>query len=87
VVKSKFSFFIDDDSNVSIRYSVLPALSLDGVLTVAIVPGSVNGEIFEDFIYDLLAVMEPFPNQNSVLVMDNASIHKSAEIQNMITEQ
>jgi transposase len=60
---------------------------LDGVLQVEIIPGSVNGEIFEDFIYDLLAVMEPFPNRNSVLVMDNASIHKSAGVQEMVVER
>jgi hypothetical protein len=28
--------------------------------------------------------MNPFPQQNSVLVMDNASIHKSAELQEMV---
>jgi transposase len=68
------------------RYSVLPALSLDGVLAVTIVQGSVNGDIFEGFIEELLGYMEPFPAPNSVLVMDNASIHKSINIQEMITE-
>jgi hypothetical protein len=60
---------------------------LDGVLHVTVVAGSVNADIFEDFIYELLETMEPFPNPNSVLVMDNASIHKSVEVQEMITER
>ena len=68
------------------RCSVLPALSLSGVLVldVLVVEGSINGAKFYSFINGLLDEMNPFPQPNSVLVMDNASIHKNGAIREMI---
>ncbi|KZV97957.1 hypothetical protein EXIGLDRAFT_562064, partial [Exidia glandulosa HHB12029] len=57
------------------RFSILPALSLDGVLHTAMVAGSFNGDTFLAFIDTLLARMNPWPAKNSVLVIDNCSIH------------
>jgi len=39
---------------------------------------------FNGFIEGLLDSMSPFPGRNSVVVMDNASIHKSEELRAMI---
>lgn len=66
------------------RYSVLPALSLDGMLFLKVVEGSFDGQLFLAFITDLLDFMEPFPSNNSVLVMDNCAIHKSDAIREVI---
>lgn len=66
---------------------MLPALSYEGVLLTHVIPGSVNGELFEGFIEELLDLMNPFPEPNSVLVMDNATIHKSDELQEMVLER
>ncbi|KAF7361583.1 DDE-3 domain-containing protein [Mycena sanguinolenta] len=66
------------------RYSVLPAISLDGILWVDIVEGSFNSESFEQFIDGLLDRMNPFPGPNSVIVMDNCKIHKAENIRQMI---
>ncbi|KAF7343439.1 hypothetical protein MVEN_01776600 [Mycena venus] len=69
------------------RYSVLPAISLDGILYVNIVEGSFNAESFTAFIDGLLDKMNPFPGPNSVIVMDNCRIHKAEIIREMIEER
>ncbi|KAF9003819.1 hypothetical protein BDZ89DRAFT_937254, partial [Hymenopellis radicata] len=62
------------------RFSVLPAISLSGVLGLEIVERSFKGVDFNAFITSLLDSNDthPHPGPNSVFVMDNASIHKSA---------
>jgi hypothetical protein len=66
------------------RYSILPAISLTGVLALEVREESYTAETFSVFISRLLDRMNPFPQRNSVLVMDNASIHHSAAMQDMI---
>lgn len=66
------------------RYSVLPALSLDGVLHVHVQDHSYTSAEFREFVDQLLDNMNPFPQKNSVVVMDNASIHRSQELQDMV---
>jgi DDE superfamily endonuclease len=66
------------------RYSVLPAISLDGVIHTNIVQGSFNAIMFRHFISSLLDRMNPFPGTNSVILLDNASIHHSRETLDMI---
>jgi transposase len=39
--------------------------------------------MFEEFIEQLLPCYNPFPGKNSVLVMDNTSIHRSERIRKM----
>ena len=58
------------------RYSILPALSLDGILHLEVLDHSFSGKEFADFVEGVLNQMQPWPLPNSVLVMDNASIHK-----------
>lgn len=66
------------------RYSILPALSLDGMLHCDIVEGSYNAARFVDFVKALVPKMQRFPGPNSVLVMDNCSIHKDPALVEMI---
>ncbi|KAJ8582874.1 hypothetical protein M405DRAFT_710241, partial [Rhizopogon salebrosus TDB-379] len=63
---------------------ILPALSLDGVLHLDVRDCSFTSATFNQFIDALLDNMNPFPQKNSVVVMDNASIHKSVHIAEMI---
>ncbi|EJC99415.1 uncharacterized protein FOMMEDRAFT_93813 [Fomitiporia mediterranea MF3/22] len=49
-----------------------------------IIEGLFNIELFLEFINDLLAKMQPFPAPRSVIVMDNCTIHKAPEIQELI---
>ena len=57
------------------RYSILPVLSLDGILHVDVLNHMIDGANFLSFIKGLLEHMQPWPLPNSVLVMDNAMIH------------
>lgn len=60
------------------RYSAIGILTTGGVEDVYITEGSVNGEIFLDFVRKcLLPILMPFNaiNPNSIVVLDNASIH------------
>jgi hypothetical protein len=66
------------------RYSILPALSLDGILHLAVEDRPYTAELFNSFVDGLLDNMNQFPGPNSVIVMDNASIHKSWELRDMI---
>lgn len=69
------------------RYSILPAITLDGVIECMIIEGSFDTELFFRFIKDLVAKMLPFPGPNSVVVMDNCRIHKAQEIREYIEER
>ncbi|KIK12104.1 hypothetical protein PISMIDRAFT_47966, partial [Pisolithus microcarpus 441] len=65
-------------------YSVLPTISLDGILHLDIQDCAYTAVSFNQFIDVLLNNMNPFPQNNSVIVMDNVSIHKSPELKHMI---
>ena len=68
-----------------LRYSVLPALSLEeGVLHCDVIEGAFDTAAFYKFIEQTLEQMQPFPSTNSVIVMDNCKIHKHPEIVNLI---
>ncbi|KAI0713719.1 hypothetical protein C8Q76DRAFT_578143, partial [Earliella scabrosa] len=70
------------------RYSILPALSTDGIIALDILEGSVNKERFLEFLNDQLysdpslyaPQLNPYPGPRSVVVMDNCSIHHDEEI-------
>ena len=66
------------------RYSILPAITLDGIIECMIIDGSFNTELFTIFIEDLLRKMRPFPAPMSVIVMDNCAIHKAPEMRTLI---
>ncbi|KAG1798296.1 hypothetical protein EV424DRAFT_1333045, partial [Suillus variegatus] len=51
-------------------------LSLDSILHLEVLDHSFSGEEFADFVAGVLDQMQPWLMPNSVLVMDNASIHK-----------
>jgi transposase len=56
-------------------------------LHLDVLAGSYNAQDFNSFIDGLLDNMNPYPGPNSVIVMDNASIHKSAELRQMIEQR
>ena len=66
---------------------MLPALSLDGALYLAAQEGAYNADDFTCFISSLLNAMNVYPATNSVLVMDNASIHKAEYLRPMIEQR
>jgi transposase len=69
------------------RYTILPALSLDGIIATKIINGSCTKELFDEFVVeDVIPHMERFPGPRSVLVMDNARIHHHAELIDWLEE-
>jgi hypothetical protein len=76
-------WYFSNDSLLK-RFSVLPAMSLNGIIHCDIVEGAFDTELFYTFISRLLDVMQPFPAPNSVIVMDNCRIHKHPEILELI---
>lgn len=69
------------------RYSVLPALTLDGIIYSSVVRGSFNGNMFKIWLKGLLRLMNPYPLPRSVLVIDNCPIHHVEGIQEMCDER
>ena len=66
------------------RWSILPAITVDGYLAYEIYQDSFTKERFNTFIrQDLLPLMTPWPGPRSVLIMDNHSIHHSDELTEM----
>ena len=65
------------------RYQILPAYTQDGIIFARVFQGSTDSTVFEDFIEQLLPLCNPWPESKSVLVMDNASIHHTARIEQM----
>ena len=60
------------------NFSLLPGLTIDGYIACKLYRGAVNAERFSDFIqFDVLPKCEPYPGPRSIIVMDNASIHRA----------
>jgi len=60
------------------RVSVLPAYTVNGYITFSIFTGTCNGDMFEDFLIDdVLPLCNAYPAPQSVVILDNASIHHS----------
>lgn len=62
------------------RYQILPAYAQDGIIFSKVFQGSTDARVFEDFLRELLPVCGRFPSPKSVLIMDNASIHRSETV-------
>jgi antirestriction protein len=69
------------------RYSVLPALTMDGIIYHHTTRGSFDGDSFQHFLAGLLKVMNPYPQERSVLVMDNCAIHHVEGVAELCAER
>ena len=75
------------NSTRSKRWSILPAIALEGYIAYDIYHGGYNSARFNHFIRTkLLPRMNPFPGPRSVLILDNASCHRSQELKDMCEE-
>ena len=60
------------------RFSVLPAYTVDGFITWEMRQGSYTAELFEEFIVNnVLPCCNAYLGQRSVIVLDNAPIHRA----------
>ena len=65
---------------------MLLALSLDSILHLEVVENAVMGADFCQFLEGLLLQMNEFPLPNSVLVINNMSIHKVNGIRELVED-
>lgn len=66
------------------RWSILPALTHEGYMAYRIHQGSITAELFEDFLEnDILPNCTPYPGPRSIIIMDNATIHRSDRVQEL----
>jgi hypothetical protein len=65
------------------RYQILPAYTQDGIIFARVFQGSTDATVFEECIEQLLPLCGKWPEKRSVLVMDNASFHHTARIEQM----
>ena len=68
------------------RYHMLPAYAQDGIILSRIYSGSTDAALFEDFLKQLLQHCGRFPAPKSVLVMDNASFHRSQRVEQLCSD-
>ncbi|KAM0665688.1 hypothetical protein ACQRIU_005949 [Beauveria bassiana] len=68
------------------RWQILPAFTQNGVLMYRVYQGPTDKFLIEDFMSELLHFCEPFPGRNSVIIRDNASVHRSLKIKKMCDE-
>ena len=73
--------------NQRFRFTILPGLSLDGILHCKVVEGSCNSWIFNEFLEDLFSEMNLYPERNSVLVLDNVTFHHNPQVQALASER
>ena len=73
-----------------VRYSVVPVMSMEGILDIHIIEGTMNGDRFQEFLKStVVPLLQPFnySNPHSVVVMDNASIHHTEGVADLIENQ
>ncbi|KAG2154117.1 hypothetical protein DEU56DRAFT_706678, partial [Suillus clintonianus] len=70
------------------RHSILPALSIDGIIVMDIFVRSVNTDRFLDFLREQVAPqLNPYSGRRSVVVLDNCFINHDEEIHQLIVEK
>ncbi|KIM64575.1 hypothetical protein SCLCIDRAFT_77355, partial [Scleroderma citrinum Foug A] len=68
-------------------YSIVPIITLDGIITYEIIEGPVNSEWFARFLREyVLPLTTPYPGPQSVLVLDNCRIHHNEAICQLVED-
>ncbi|KAG1731488.1 uncharacterized protein EDB91DRAFT_1058707, partial [Suillus paluster] len=63
------------------QYSILPILTLNGIIAYDIIKGPMTSKRFMQFLQEhVLPLTNPYPGSHSVLVLDNCCIHHSKEV-------
>jgi len=71
------------------RVSAVAFMSVNGILYLKVVSGNVNGDIYTDFVEEvLLPHLMPFDGRNphSVIILDNCCFHHREEAVKVIQE-
>ncbi|KAI7966638.1 hypothetical protein MJO29_002386 [Puccinia striiformis f. sp. tritici] len=69
------------------RYSLIPAISIYGMIALTVLDDCVDRQDFEHFLkWHLLPRMNRYPAVNSILVLDNARVHKGGRIPKLCSD-
>ncbi|KAJ7060781.1 hypothetical protein C8F01DRAFT_988117 [Mycena amicta] len=69
------------------RYTLTAAMSTKGYIATCIVEGSMNASQFFDFVIeDVMPHMKPYPDVQSVIVLDNCRIHHSEILKDVLND-
>ena len=67
------------------NYSLIAAMNTDGMIAKRAIRGAFDYDEFSDFIFsDLIPLMNPYPGENSVIVLDNFRIHHAVDFLTMM---
>jgi transposase len=65
----------------------LPALTIESYLDYIVFQGSITADLFVEFVEErVLPHCNPYPGPRSVLILDNASIHKDKRLKQLCGE-
>ena len=78
--QKKEEFNIGPNTNKKKRTNLILAISSGKVILDKFVNGSINQKIFREFLKDLFEKIKSNKNQKYIIVMDNATIHKTKNI-------
>ncbi|KAJ6622609.1 hypothetical protein B0H10DRAFT_1728571, partial [Mycena sp. CBHHK59/15] len=65
-------------------YSILLALTTEGIVALDIFEGSVTKYRFLGFLREQAPIPNPYPGKRSVVILDNCSIHHDEDIHALI---
>ncbi|SJL02942.1 uncharacterized protein ARMOST_06283 [Armillaria ostoyae] len=69
------------------RVSILPVLTIDGIIVHDIIPGSVTSLHFSEFLWEcVIPLTNPYPGPRSILLLDNCNIHCAEEIRALVED-
>ncbi|KAE9392905.1 hypothetical protein BT96DRAFT_749934, partial [Gymnopus androsaceus JB14] len=68
------------------RASILPAITIDGIVAYNVIPGSVTSCQFLKFLKHHMPLTNPYPGPCSIIIMDNCSIHHVEEVRELIED-
>jgi len=72
----------------SASVSGIATISIQGIMSVTVYDYIVDGDVFiQALVNDIFPIMNPFPGPRSVLVMDNAPVHRKNHIYALAFEQ
>ncbi|KIK22927.1 hypothetical protein PISMIDRAFT_42113, partial [Pisolithus microcarpus 441] len=64
---------------------IIPAITLDGIITYDIVEGPVDTEPFLKFLREqVMPFTNPYPGPQSIVIMDNCHIHHGEDVHHLI---
>ncbi|TFK58170.1 hypothetical protein BDN72DRAFT_748607, partial [Pluteus cervinus] len=67
------------------QYSILAALTVDGYIAVQVTPESYDSLEFYMFVQEhVLPQMNPYPDEQSVLALDNCRIHHNEPLAELV---